>query len=179
MSGEAEALGDVLLGISSLATAEVASGFVVAISPGAGGAAAGNRAAGMGDGAGAAISGARSVAGGVATAAATGCPPGAVPVEPIGPAAVATLSLEGMGLTATCSAGGRISMNQPPPAIAIRKTRATPRRAQGARRAGGAVSTVPGAPSSSTPKETARLEMCGAASGVPSSTAVGRLACVA
>src|SRR5439155_10526694 len=138
--GDGARPGRVFLGISSLATAEVASGFVAARSRGTDGAAAGDLAAGMGPGAGAAISGARSLAGGVATAAATGCPAGAVPAEPTGPPAVAMASPGGMGLTATCSAGGRINMNQPTPAIAIRKTRAIPRRAQGARRAGRVVS---------------------------------------
>ena len=168
--GDGARPGGVFLGASSLAIAELASGLVAARSPGAGGAAAGCRAAGMGAGVDAAICGARSLVGGVATAAAT--PAGAAPVGPTGAAAFATPSLGGMGLTATCSAGGRI-MNQPTPAIAIRKTRAIPRRAQGARRAGRVVSGAPGAVSRSTPSEIARLETCGATSGVLCSSAAG------
>src|SRR5438128_9060331 len=89
--GGTERGGGMFFGMSSLATAEVASGFVAARSPG-------DRAAGMGAGVDAAICGARSVVGGVATAAAT--PAEAAPVGPTGAAAFATPSLGGMGLTA-------------------------------------------------------------------------------
>jgi hypothetical protein len=70
--GETEELGDVLLGISSLATAGGASAFSTALSSGATGAAAGGRAASTGVARADAISGLRSAAEGLAAVVKSG-----------------------------------------------------------------------------------------------------------